>query len=536
MDSQDEIEALVTERTGIVIRDKDRRNFESTIRARLRATELDGPGYRLFLKQGGPGAAEEWERLHFALTVGESYFFRDQGQMDLIRDVVFPALLRENKPDRKLRIWSAGCSTGEEPYSLAMILDDMLGDENEWNVQILATDINKHALDKARLGVYGEWSFRKMDEARRDRYFKRIDQEWELEERIRSMVSFREVNLAALQLPDPARDLSDIDFIFCRNVFIYFGRETVERIANDMARGLRPGGYFLAGHGELYNLTLPDLRLEMHPGSVIHRKLEIGAARSVSEKPKPVVVPTPSQTAPSQSAPGSPPRPPLAPIQDNRPAPTARPVERATPSATSLPGSPRPPSASESRTKAPLTPPTKKPAPPAAAPETVGKQDLEPLEDLLRARRYRELITRIGPRENYASGDPVLYLAARALANLGEHEQALEACRRASQGAERPAEIMVLEAQILEESGQARAALEILRQALYLTPDYIPGYLEMAAAYDREGDSARARKQRQTALGLLKKLNSGTEIDRYEGTTAGELALGLEGLLSRSDE
>ncbi len=492
------IELLVTERIGIVIRDKDRSNFDQTIAARLKVKRQTEADYLVFLQMGGPAAAEEWDKLHFALTVGESYFFRDRGQMDLIRDTIFPSIFREKADSRHIRIWSAGCSTGEEPYSLAMLLDFMFPDKTGWTIDVLATDLNKFALEKARLGVYSEWSFRKMEPAWRDRYFVKTGFEWQLDRSIRKMVTFRENNLTLNNLPDPSAGLASLDFIFCRNVFIYFSRETVAQIATGMARALRPGGYFLVGHGELFNLNIPDLRQEMFPNSVLHRRQEGDrpAPRSALTRPVPLEPPETTTT-----------------IQVTAPAPAA-PTE-------AMPAAPPPPVRA--------TPFVFSATPAEALP-------IDFLEGLLIQRRYRDIIQKAGPPESRPVGDPVLGLLARAYANLGDHARALLACERALENGVGTVAILVLQAQIIEESGHAARALEILRKALYLDPGYIPAYLEMAEALEREGQPDRARKQRETALGLLKKLNSGTEIDRYEGTTAGHLVRDLELILSRSHE
>lgn len=509
----DAIEALVTERIGLVIRDKDRQNFQQNIGARLKTRGVTDKEYLDFLRGAGAAAQEEWDKLHFALTVGESYFFRDRGQIDLIRDVVFPALIRENQAARKMRIWSAGCSTGEEPYSLAMLLDNLLPDLAEWDIRILATDLNRFALEKARLGLYPEWSFRKMEPVWRDRYFVRSKFEWQLDRKIRKMVEFRTGNLAADPLPDSSAGLADLDFIFCRNVFIYFSRETVEWIAERMSRALRPGGYFMSGHGELFNLKLPELRVEMHPNSVIYRRLD---------GPAPARVPVRPPAAAASVAPAPPPAPePPTSSPPSPPAPPARPPSRPAPALMGRETSKV--SAGSDISK--------------DSPEDVQTDEYAQLEELMRAHRYEDLIRRTGQAAQMPIDNPALYLVARAYANLGDHASALVACERALEGGiARASEVLLLKARIIEESGHPEQALELLRRALYLDPDNVPAYLEMAEAYDRIGQPNRARKQRETALSLLKKLNSGTEIDRYEGITAGELTGDLETLLARNHE
>ena len=155
------------------------------------------------------------------LTNGETYFFRDHGQFDLLRLRLLPELIERRRDAKTLRLWSAGCSSGEEAYSLAMLLDMLLPKRDGWNILILGSDIDEAALAKARRGHYGQWSFRMAPPALKQRYFQRKGDEWMLDERIRSMVTFRTSNLIGETFP--SAELRDMDLILCRNVFIYFG-------------------------------------------------------------------------------------------------------------------------------------------------------------------------------------------------------------------------------------------------------------------------------------------------------------------------
>ena len=146
---------------------------------------------------------------------GETYFFRDQGQFDLLRLRLLPELIERRRGARILRLWSAGCASGEEAYSLAMLVDMLLPEHHSWDIFILGSDIDQTALAKARRGRYGQWSFRVAPPALQQRYFQHMGDEWALDERIRHMVTFRAVDL--IDEPFPAGELCNMDLILCRN-------------------------------------------------------------------------------------------------------------------------------------------------------------------------------------------------------------------------------------------------------------------------------------------------------------------------------
>ncbi|TAN58870.1 MAG: chemotaxis protein CheR, partial [Rhodospirillales bacterium] len=176
---------------------------------------------------------------------GETYFFRDQGQIDLLRLRLLPELIRRRQDTKQLSLWSAGCASGEEAYSLAMLVDMLLPERDGWDIKILGNDIDQTALAKARRGLYGQWSFRMVPPALHQRYFQQRGDRWVLDERIRRMVSFRALDL--IEGPYPGGDLRDMDLILCRNVFIYFNPGAVKGVADKLSATLSEGGYLLTG-------------------------------------------------------------------------------------------------------------------------------------------------------------------------------------------------------------------------------------------------------------------------------------------------
>jgi len=201
---------------------------------------------------------------------GETYFFRDQGQFDLIRARLLPELIERRLATKRLRLWSAGCSTGEEAYSLAILVAALLPERGGWDIRILGSDIDRMALAKARRGIYGQWSFRMAPETLRQRHFRRVGDKWALDERIRRMVTFNELDLIGDPYPD--REIRDMDLILCRNVFIYFGADAVATVAAKLAATLNPEGYLVAGHTELIGHRVPGLGSRLFADGVVYQK------------------------------------------------------------------------------------------------------------------------------------------------------------------------------------------------------------------------------------------------------------------------
>lgn len=195
---------------------------------------------------GGDGAARD--AIIRELTVGETYLFRDDDHFSFVRDVALPEALRRRD---RVRLWSAGCATGEEAWSLAIVAQEALG-EHGGRVEVIGTDINPRFLERARGGWYGPWSFRDVDPARRERWFDPERDGWSVKPAVRRSVRFSSLNLLDL---DSAGWPSAVDVIFCRNVAIYFDLETVARVAARLARSLRGGGWIVPGPSDP---LLPD--------------------------------------------------------------------------------------------------------------------------------------------------------------------------------------------------------------------------------------------------------------------------------------
>ena len=193
----------------------------------------------------------EWRRLESAITINETFFFRFAEQFDMLRRTLLPRLLAAAKAERRLRIWSVGCSTGAEPYSIAILLDDLLGAGlADWRISITGTDIDETALAAARAAIFSPWALRTLGEDERARLFERKGNAYHLKPHYRGLVRFEPHNMMALLDPAAPLGFSDYDLILCRNVLIYFRPDVATRLAGALAGRLAPCGYLLVGHAE----------------------------------------------------------------------------------------------------------------------------------------------------------------------------------------------------------------------------------------------------------------------------------------------
>lgn len=252
------------------------------------------------------------------LTVGETYFFREKDSLDALGEHVLPELLRRRRDgERKLRIWSAGCCTGEEAYSLAMLLDRLIPDPETWNVTILATDINPGFLRKAAEGVYGEWSFRGTPEWVRQRYFRKTkDGRLQLQPHIRARVTFSYLNLADDVYPSLLSNTNAMDMILCRNVLMYFTADRARKISDNFHRCLVDGGWLIVSPTETSNTLFSGFSPVEFPGAFLYRKPD-GTERPLAHRPD-IFPPAPAAEAPA-------PWQPIVPAVADYPGPMAEP-------------------------------------------------------------------------------------------------------------------------------------------------------------------------------------------------------------------
>jgi chemotaxis protein methyltransferase CheR len=258
-----------------------------------------------------PLTRNQIETLASHLTVGETYFLREKRSLEILEQHILPELRRlRTHAERRLRIWSAGCCTGEEPYSIAMLLDRLIPEWADWNITLLATDINPEFLRKAATGVYGEWSFRDTPQWVRDQYFKCTKNgRFEIQPHIRAQVIFSYLNLADDTYPSLANNTNAMDVILCRNVLMYFTPARARAVVENLYRSLVGGGWLIVSPSEISSTLFSAFTTVEFDGAILYRKpAGVEAPRFVSHVPAAA-----ADTGPQARRPEAPAHPPLEP-------------------------------------------------------------------------------------------------------------------------------------------------------------------------------------------------------------------------------
>jgi Methylase of chemotaxis methyl-accepting proteins len=432
------------------------------------------------------------------LTVGETYFFREMKSLEVFRDYVIPGLIRHRSERKKrLRIWSAGCSTGEEPYTLAMLIDQLIPEAKRWDIRIYGTDINLQALEKARRGVYTKWSFRATPDTLRDRYFEPIGRgTYEVKAQFKDLVEFSYLNLAADDYPSLLNNTYEMDIIFCRNVMIYFTPQMVQQLIQRFHRCLVEGGWLIVAPSETSALLASEFSAVPFDGATLYQKVR-------------------------QETPVSKVWAPATPIE---------PVSSVAPSAAKL-FQPVPSMWSETCQVSPVI-----------SSASRCKDNLQRYKDALGAYQngqydeaivmLQKIFTENGFREDkWETDGNVLPLMARILVNQGHIEEAVKWCEKAIAADKLNPKPCFLLAMILLEQGQDKAAVQALKRSLYLSPDFIAAYYLMGTIAVKENRLTDANRYFQQAVLLLAKIPKENPLPELDGMTAGRLSETIQTML-----
>lgn len=261
---------LIYAECGILLREDLKFVTERRLWPRLELLGLsDFASYHRYLRFD-PGRRAELEAAIEAIATNETYFFREQPQLKAFSEELVPRLVARNQRLRKLRIWSAGCSTGEEPYTIAMLLREC-GLVDGWDVQIFGSDISRRVLTTARKGEYGPSSMRATEPELLQRYFEPAGARWRIREDIRAMVTFGQLNLLSQEV---LALVPRMDVIFCRNVLIYFDVPARKRVLASLYDRLWEGGYLLLGHSESLIQLTADFELVHLQNDLVYRRPE----------------------------------------------------------------------------------------------------------------------------------------------------------------------------------------------------------------------------------------------------------------------
>jgi chemotaxis protein methyltransferase CheR len=409
-----------------------------------------------------PLSHDQIEMLASHLTVGETYFFRDMGSFDALSEQVLPELIRSRKrTDQRLRIWSVGCSTGEEAYSIAILLDKTIPDLKDWSITILATDINPDFLNKAAEGVYTDWSFRDAPQWVKERYFTKTKYGFEVLRRIRKMVTFAYHNLAADHYPTLANNTSAMDVIFCRNVLMYFSRERALEVVLRLNRCLMDDGWLVINPIESSLAKPPFFEGVRFPGATLYKKTSSRVQKAAIRDREICVT--------GERGKGS----------------TEKGIDEKRRPQKGEPGKRRKDGQAWIRSVA--VSPEPRPAHPPA------QEDI-PLSAL-----------------------------ARAAADRGELSKALELCEKAIDADKLNPSLYYLQATILQEIGRASEAATSLKRAIYIDQDFVLAHFALGHLMHQREKYREAEKCFENACSLLESYGDGEMPPESEGISAGRL-------------
>jgi chemotaxis protein methyltransferase CheR len=444
------------------------------------------------------------EALTQAFTVGETYFFRDPRSLAALEYHVLPELIQARRRNqRRLRIWSAGCCTGEEPYTIAILLDRLLPDIADWQITLLGTDVNARFLQKAAEGIFGDWSFRDAPSWLRDNYFRPVGRSrFAIVPRIRSMVNFAYLNLCEDVYPSLTNNTNAMDLILCRNVLMYFSTARAEHVIHNFHRSLIANGAFLVSavetsvHIDRHFAALP------FEGATVYRKrseFDLAAA------------PLPASIATSMPQ-----------IHDD-------------------PAIPAPPAME-----------TDRPQPETYAAHSSADAYVRALALFEQGNYVDAIAALVVPASlstvstsnasmstgsiSAAANDPVdlqsAILLARIHANLGDltaarhwSEQAIAIDRTSAVG-------HYLQAIILQEQNDFAAAAAALQRVLYLQGDFVLAYFALGNLEQRQGRGSAATRHFANALNLLRRFDDNAILPYSDGMAAGQLRETIQSIVS----
>jgi chemotaxis protein methyltransferase CheR len=453
------LQLLLARLAGLAFDETRRESLAYSVAERLRAT--GGGSVSAYVDVVERAGSPERQALLDEVTIQETHFFRNPPQVRALRTHVVPELLRAAAGGtRRLRVWSAGCSTGEEPYTIAMVLRELLPPTDGWDVQVLATDVSTRALEAARAGVYGARAVQLATPEERFRFFELLDDgRYRVRPEVRSLVSFRHHNLATEPPPLPAGEA--LDLVLCRNVTIYFSRDTTRTLVRRLHGALRDGGYLLLGHAETLWRVSDEFRLVAlgtgDSAAFVYQRVD---GRTGLDDRRRIV---PEQRAADEGAPPG--------------------GERRT--------GPRRAWDALARSLSPHRPePVTRPPPARVGTRRSGTGALQAARTALVEGRYADAATLAG---SVADAEPLC---------AGAH---------------------VLRGEALVALGRDRDALISLRKALYLDPDDGMAHFQLAGALSREGHAAAAAREYRAAAAVLGRRPAGAPAPELAGRSVGEL-------------
>ncbi len=468
----------LTAKTGLHFSNRNRNELRQKMTAAMADFGFENVGEFIAWLLCSSPTQKQIEILASHLTVGETYFFREKKGFEILEHSILPGLIdTRRRTGKRLRFWSAGCSTGEEPYSIAILLDKLIPDLKDWNITILATDINTAALRKADEGIYSDWSFRDTPPFFKDKYFERVNgNRYLLRPDIRKTVHFSYLNLSEDVYPALQTNTNAMDVIFCRNVLMYFAPEHVKRAAERFYRSLVDNGWLIVSPVETSQIHYAQYATVRLQEATFYKKdtSKIKPERLIAKYIEKEIIPSPLKKVKLRKS--------------EKPS-HAAPYD--------APGKPK---------QSVLTP-------------------LEEASILYRKGFYREAEERLSALiSNGSSSQEMLVFFTKILANQGKLEDAFHWCEKAVSADKCNPLLHYLLAVILDEQKKGEEATASLKKALYLDHDFVLAHFALANLSLRRGKIAEARKHFGNTSEILSKCKPDEILPESEGITAGRLS------------
>lgn len=497
------VQQIVASYSGIYLDSSNQRGLVLALGQRMQATRLTLPGY--IDRIGKLGNLDEVQQLAELLVNHETIFFRNTAHMKALRHTIVPHLHRRKPAGEPLRIWSAGCSTGEEPYSLAMIALETLGDPLPRPVDIRGTDLSAPALARARIGCYKGRAMTNVAPHLKQRYFVRQEPGWLLAPTVRDLVTFEQVNLL-----EPFPDWTQgVDIIFCQNVTIYFELATFRRLVEQFYHRLPEGGLLFLGFSETLWNVFDRFRLHEIGSAFVYVKETDQPTRATRPSTRPLP-PLPERPDPAADQPAAP-RSRRGTGERRTPAPPDGQPLRRTATGTLADNAA---GANKYQTR-PLSPPRPMPPPPAAARAAPAEQDaVQQGRALLDGGRVDEVLALLDQVPLRGPHAPqLLALAARAHANRGDIDLAMAEARRALELDTMTVEAYLLLGVLCLQQNQVPASVRHLERARYLQPEAPLVSFHLAEAYRQQQRAEAALREYRNTLQKLAEHPPDTVLD-----------------------
>jgi chemotaxis protein methyltransferase CheR len=483
---------FVTDNMGLYFPKERWKDLERGIYASALEFNFEDMESFIYWLMSSPLKKNQIEILASYLTVGETYFFREKRSFEVLGEHILPEIIRLKRGnDQRLRIWSAGCCTGEEPYSIAILINKLLPDLKDWNITILGTDINPRFLQKASEGVYNNWSFRDNPLLIKETFFRQKNSKYEMLPHIKKMVNFTYLNLAEDVYPSLINNTNAMDIIFCRNVLMYFSPKLIKKVIQNIYHSLLEGGWLIVSSSEISHVHFKDFVSIDYPGFTVYKKDNILSQNKYIIKDFLTDEIISAQTIEESQYT----------FQTNlnvfkEPEIQPAPIE----------GTDRSLELEEKKTN-----------------RIDSTQDLhaEALT-LIQQCRFQEAIEKVTILLSQNQEDTkAMALLSKILANQGNLNEALKWCEKSIHIDKLNPEYYYLRSAILQEKGIINEAIISLKQTLYLDQNFVLAYFALGNLALHQGRIKESNKYFENALLILKKYHRDEIPIGSDGITAG---------------